>query len=168
MPLGQLPVLTLPSGKVVTQSGAHARFAAKKAGLYPRDDDEAALFIDEIVFAAEDVLAKCPQDPDVEVKKAKRAAFAKDVLPKYLKFLADKLGAGPFYGGASINLADLSVFALIDAINSGGFDYIDAHVLHAFPALLAHALAVREHPIVVKHGELAPAAPAPAPAAPIA
>ena len=43
VPLGQLPTLTLPNGQVVTQSGAHARFAAKKSGLYPRDDDENAL-----------------------------------------------------------------------------------------------------------------------------
>ena len=30
IPLGQLPVLTLPSGRVVCQSGAMARYAAKK------------------------------------------------------------------------------------------------------------------------------------------
>lgn len=64
----QLPTLKLPDGSIATQSIALARydedewflhnfnlagphinfrFAAKKAGLYPRDNDEEALKIDE-------------------------------------------------------------------------------------------------------------------------
>ena len=31
-PLGQMPIMTLPNGTVVTQSGAHARYAGKLAG----------------------------------------------------------------------------------------------------------------------------------------
>ena len=31
-PLGQMPIITLANGNVVTQSGAHARWAAKLAG----------------------------------------------------------------------------------------------------------------------------------------
>ena len=152
---------TLPSGRVVTQSGAHARWAAKKAGLYPREDDEAALFIDEIVFSAEDCVAKMPAHGggDAESRVAARADYVKKVLPKYLKFLTEKLGAGPYFG-ADLNLADLTVFALVDTLHSGGYDGIDGReVLKAYPALLAHALTVREHPLVIKHGHL-PAAPA--------
>ncbi len=34
IPLGQLPTLTLPSGAVITQSAAIARYAAKLANLF--------------------------------------------------------------------------------------------------------------------------------------
>ena len=155
LPLGALPVLTLPSGVVVTQSGAHARYAAKKAGLYPRDDDEKALFIDEIIGVAEDAQNKVPQGGDADAKKAARAAYVKDGLPKYFNYLSAKLGAGPFFGGAAINLADLAVFAITHAVATGGWDYVDGDaVLADYPALKAHHAALRAHPLVVAHGHL--------------
>lgn len=129
------------------------RYAAKKAGLYPRDDDEAALCIDEIVFTALEVRSslhhkkkkscdnsrmcapaqvqdKCPMPKDpVEKEKQRKVRpicivmtrllilcslqdWAADVVPKYATFLSNKLGAGPFYGGASPNLADLCVYTV--------------------------------------------------------
>ena len=86
-PLGQMPVLTLPNGTVVTQSGAHARYAAKLAGrkqtqfflfspsffsntsytfflfhflllgLYPTDPEE-ALLVDEIAEVVSELTGK--------------------------------------------------------------------------------------------------------------
>ena len=89
-PHARWQVLTLPSGKVVCQSLGIAQYAAKKAGLYPRDDDEKALLIDEVVLSAYEMQDKVPQDPDTEVKKAKRAAFVKDTMPKYMDLLRDR------------------------------------------------------------------------------
>ena len=155
VPRGARPVHTLPSGVVVTQSGAHARYAAKKAGLYPRDDDEKALFIDEIIGVAEDAQSKVPQGGDAEAKKAARAVYVKDGLPKYFNYLVAKLGAGPFFGGAAINLADLAVFSITHAVATGGWDYVDGDaVLADYPALKAHHVALRAHPLVVAHGHL--------------
>ena len=93
-----------------------------------------------------------PQLPDADAKKAARLAFAADVMPKWLALLQDRLGAGPFYGGATLNLADLSVFAVTTGICKGQWDYIDAEaVLAPYPALRAHHDAVLAHPLVVEH-----------------
>ena len=155
-PLGSLPVLTLPSGAVVTQSGAHYRYAAKKAGLYPRDDAEAALRIDEVLGICDDVLAKVPQGGEPAAKAAARAAFVADKLPIFFNYLTAQLGAGPFFGGARADLADLAVFALTHGIAAGSWDHVDGQaVMAAYPALAAHLAALTAHPLVVAHGHLA-------------
>jgi hypothetical protein len=80
-PLGSVPSLTLPSGRTVVQSAALARFAAKKAGIYPRDNDEAALLIDEIFETALEFANKVPQTPDKEASpRAAVAALPTDSL----------------------------------------------------------------------------------------
>lgn len=68
LPLGQLPVLTLPDGKQVTQTDALTRWAGFKAGLYPTDPTE-ALLCDEVVYLVHDVTTMCPSG------KASRRAF---------------------------------------------------------------------------------------------
>jgi glutathione S-transferase len=202
LPLGQLPVLTLPSGREVCQSGAIARYAATLAHLNGSSPEE-TLLIDEVVTSAEELMSKCasrrkprcargrvtrtlalensathvsrataarcgaqlrrtltaapglrrvPQLPDADAKKAARLAFAADVMPKWLTLLQDRLGSGPFYGGETLNLADLSVFAVTGSICKGQWDYIDAEAaLGLFPALRAHHDAVKAHPLVVEH-----------------
>ena len=117
VPLGQLPLLTLPSGQVVTQSGAHLRYAARKAGLYAADDEK-ALLVDEILDTVVDFMAKVPQHPDSEQKKALREAWVKDVAPKYLSFFARKLSAsaGPFLFGADLNVADLQLMTALNGM----------------------------------------------------
>ena len=93
-----------------------------------------------------------PQLPDADAKKAARLAFAADVMPKWLTLLQDRLGSGPFYGGETLNLADLSVFAVTGSICKGQWDYIDAEAaLGPFLALRAHHDAVKAHPLVVEH-----------------
>ena len=42
LPFGQLPTMILPTGTVITQSGAIVRYAAKLAGVYPDDPNECA------------------------------------------------------------------------------------------------------------------------------
>ena len=154
-PLGQMPVLALPSGAVVSQSGAHMRYAAKKAGLYPRDDDERALIIDECLATTDEMMGKTPQNPDAAVKKALREAFAASPtgLPKYLGFFVGKLAAsgGPFLLGRDLSLADIDLLAALVAIESGSWDFIPPSVIPT--ALAAHMAAVRAHPLVVQHGK---------------
>ena len=161
VPLGQLPVLTLPSGEVITQSGAHMRYAGKKAGLYPREDDEAALRIDELLGVVEDAISKVPRGGEAEALKAARALYAKEALPLYLRYLSKKLGGGPFFAGSKLSIGDLAVFSLTDALDADAWDHVDgAAVLAAFPALHAHHAALAAHPLVVQHGHL-PARKAP-------
>lgn len=153
VPLGQLPVLTLPGGAVVTQSSAQWRWAAKKAGLYPRDEagDERALLIDELVDAVNEFGAKVPQDKDAEAKKAKRAAFVAEGLPKYLGFFSAKLGAGPlFFEGLTV--ADLVFFQQLHSIKRGQWDFIAPSVLDGWPAIGRFYDAVLAHELVQRHG----------------
>jgi glutathione S-transferase len=154
-PLGQMPVLTLQSGAVVAQSGAHMRFAAKKAGLYPRDDDERALLIDECLATTDEMMGKTPQNPDAAVKQTLREAFvaSPNGLPKYLGFFERKLAAsgGPFLLGSDLTLADIDLLAALVGIESGSWDFVPPSVLPA--PLTAHMAAVRAHPLVVKHGK---------------
>ena len=58
LPLGQLPVLTLPSGRVVCQSGAINRYAAGLANLNGHSAEE-TLLIDEVVCSADELMSKC-------------------------------------------------------------------------------------------------------------
>lgn len=58
LPLGSVPVLTLPNGRVVCQSGAINRYAASLAKLYG-DSPVETLLIDEVVLSAEELLNKC-------------------------------------------------------------------------------------------------------------
>jgi len=148
-----VPVLTLPSGKRVCQSAAINRYAASLAKLYGSSLEE-TLHIDEVCETALELLNKCPQSADAEAKKALRLKYKTDSMPNMFAFLSQRLGAGPFYGGEKLNLADLTVFAVVDGIKSGSWDYIDGSFVDSYPALASHVEAVRLHPIVVEHGHL--------------
>lgn len=147
-------MLALPSGQVFAQSGALARFAAKKAGLFPRDD-EAAMRVDELVETVAEFMVKCPQGGDAAAKKAARAEYVASGFPKYLGFFSRRLAAsgGPFLTGAALTLADLDLFAVLHSIRSGGWDHVEPAALDAFPGLTAFCAAVRAHELVVKHGK---------------
>lgn len=58
-PLGFLPILKV-DGKSYCQSVALARYAAKKAGWYPKDDLE-ALVVDEVFDNLNDLMAQVPR-----------------------------------------------------------------------------------------------------------
>lgn len=66
-----MPVITLPSGQVVTQSQANSRYAVKLANLYP-SDPEKALFVDELIDVVGDCLSSAPQNADNVIKKELR------------------------------------------------------------------------------------------------
>ena len=74
-PLGSLPVLTLPDGRMICQSAAIASWAGRQCGLLPSDPLE-ALLVDEAGATCMEILGKCPQDKDNDVKKAKREEYA--------------------------------------------------------------------------------------------
>jgi len=147
-----LPELKAPSGKVYTQSVAMARFASKlgNSGLYP-SDPEMALAVDEIMDVCQDALTKCPQDPDNDVKKAKREEYAAGKLKGLMDVLSKKVeeSGGPFFLGKELTIADLvSKYFLTDMITSGTFDYVPAEYVNSWPLLVAQDKAVSEHAIV--------------------
>jgi len=148
-PLGQLPVVEVEGG-VYTQSIPMSAFAAKLAGLYPTTPLE-ALKADEVVAVVDDVWNKLGGTPKDE--KA-RVAFAEEVAPKFLKFLAARLGSGPFFAGAAPGWADLWCYQFVSFSTSGFFDHVPKdYVARHAPALAAHCEAVRASELYLAHGK---------------
>ena len=117
-------MLTFPDGRIVTQSMAIARYAAKLANLYPSDPEQ-ALFVDELIDTSADVGAGAPQNADPEVKKKLREEYAAGKMNTYFTYLSEKLVAteGPYFFGA-LTLADIVVYGLVKSVRSGNLDYI--------------------------------------------
>lgn len=134
IPLGQLPILTLPNGKIITQSGAIARYAAKLANLYPTDPED-ALVIEEVIEVVVDCTGKIPQDKDPEAKKRLREEYAAKELPKYLSLLANRLSSSgtPYVVGSSITIADLYIYHMLTGVRKGNYDHVDPNSDAAFP-----------------------------------
>ena len=131
-PMGSLPVLTLPSGKVVCESGAINRYAAKRAGLYP-EDPEKALFVDEVLLLAESVMGKVPYDKDPETRKENRVLFAQGFLKRALALYASRLVPGPFVLGDEFSVADLTIYSFIKTIRSGFLDDVPTDIDSEWP-----------------------------------
>ena len=151
-PLKSLPTLELPSGETIVQTQAIARWAAKRAGLYP-DDPLDALRVDEVAQTAFEILDKCPHDPDPEVKRAKRLEYGENFMRTAMGFLEKKMSHGsplllPSFG---LSLADLQLFVLTDMILISEFDHIDPTYMDAFPVLMASHAAVAKHELVVDY-----------------
>jgi len=151
-PLGQMPILTLDNGTVVTQSGAHARYAGKIAGLYPTDPEE-QLLCDEIYETCNELQGKVPQHPDAEEKKKLREAFVAEALPKYMNFLASK-SKGNFFVNGKLTIADLMLYTVIKSIRSGQWDHVDKDIDSKWPEIGALIDKLDAHEHVVAHGKL--------------
>ena len=110
-----LPILKLPSGKEVTQSGAILRYIGKMGGLYPADPD-AALVCDSIVDTVLDIMAKTPGHDDPEEKKRLRQEYADGRMKSFCKVLEDTC-VGPYAAGNDFSIADLKVFFFTDMVS---------------------------------------------------
>ena len=108
-PLGAVPTISI-GDKTFAQSGAIARWAAKKAGMYPRDDDLAALAIDEAIDTAQEFAGSVPQLPDAEQKKAARGVWLEKRFPVFMGYFGRKIaaGPGPFLFGAELSVRSSS------------------------------------------------------------
>lgn len=146
-----LPILKLASGRIVTQSAAIARFAAKHgdAGLYPADP-ESALIVDELLDVAADAFTKTPTDKDEEKKKAAREEYAAGRLKAYMNIFNESLAAngGPYVSGKTLTIADLAVDGVVSMITSGNFDYVDPSYADEWPALVAACALVKDSELV--------------------
>ena len=81
------------------------------------------------------------------------AAAAPQLLQKRRSRVLTRAARVPrtLLAGASVNLADLTVFAVTGSIVKGQWDFIEASVLTPYPGLSAHLEAVKAHPLVVEH-----------------
>lgn len=143
-----LPVITI-DGKTFSQSLAILRYAGKKGNLYPKDD-VAALLCDEVMDIAQDILTKCPQDPDEEVKKAKRIEYARGKMAALFELLNQRAAeaASGFLVGPDLTIGDLVNYFTLKMIRDGMFDHVETTYTDKWPALVAFEAAVADHEVL--------------------
>lgn len=131
-----MPVLTLPSGKKIVESGAIGRYAARRAGLYPTDPEQ-ALVVDEVVEICASIMTKVPYPKDVsdDERKAQREAYANGLLKKYFSLLSSRLSPGPFFLGSEFSLADMCLYGQVKMLRSGFIDHIPKDYDSAWPEI---------------------------------
>merc|ERR1711937_266376 len=152
LPLGQLPILEV-DGTTITQSEAILRYAGKKSGLYPTDPLLAAQ-VDEVQSIVGDyaaVLSRSMGKPDE--KEALRKEIAETVIPKLFPYLEKKAkdNSSGFLVGSSVTTADLTVFFVVQSLQSGKLDGIPTTVVDSYPSLIALKEKVGAIPEVQAH-----------------
>lgn len=154
MPFRAMPVLDV-DGKSITQSNTINRYVGKLAGLYPKDEWQAAL-CDEIMDATEDISGRIGATIQLgaDDRKKVREALVADALPRHLETLQARLKAagGEYFADKRLTVADLKVFMLLRWIKSGALDHIPADLPdRVAPLLVQHLERVRSHPKIAAY-----------------
>ena len=115
MPYQAMPILEV-DGKVIAQSNTINRYVGKLAGLYPKDDWQAAV-VDELMDAIEDITYKIGNTfaLEGEAKKKAREALAAGSIPRFLKQFEARLqeGGGEWFVEKRLTVADLKCFLFV-------------------------------------------------------
>ena len=150
LPYGQLPVLHIDEF-VLAQSAAIARYCGQVSGHYPQDPID-AVRVDELLDTANQIsglISPSMRAKDAETKLQMRTQLAQDSLPQWFTFLSQRLdanAASPFFVGASMTVADLAIWRLLDWLTSGTLDGLPKTLLDPFPTLAAHHAHIGSHP----------------------
>jgi len=151
MPFEQMPVLTIDNW-MVAETGAIERYIARKANLYGSSiEDQAA--IDMVVEGCKDVIENWVRtnfhSKDTE-KADKVAAFYKDEVPKWAKFLNALLvkndGGKGFFVGKTCTYADIAVFRSFNFFSVG-----NPECMKAYPQLQALCDRVAARPLIAEY-----------------
>ncbi len=153
-PFQAMPVLEV-DGKVITQSNTINRYLGKLAGLYPKDDWQAAL-VDEVMDAVEDVSTKISNTMALEdeAKKKAREALAAGPIPRFLQQIEARLkaGGGEWFVEKRLTVADLKCFMWVRWLKSGALDHIPTDIVDQHAPLLAkHLERVKNHPKIAAY-----------------
>ncbi|MFZ2508145.1 MAG: glutathione S-transferase [Steroidobacteraceae bacterium] len=153
-PFQAMPVLEV-DGKVITQSNSINRYLGKLAGLYPKDDWQAAL-VDEVMDAVEDISTKIANTIffEDEAKKKAREELVTGPIPRFLQQLDARLkaGGGEWFVEKRLTVADLKCFLWVRWLKSGALDHIPADIVDKHARLLAaHFERVKNHPKIAAY-----------------
>jgi glutathione S-transferase len=153
-PFQSLPVLEV-DGKVIAQSNTINRYLGKLAGLYPKDDWQAAR-VDEVMDAVEDIIIMIGSTfaLEGEAKKKAREALAAGSIAHFLRQFEARLkaGGGEWFVENRLTVADLKCYLLVRWLKSGMLDHIPADLVdqHA-PLLSKHLERVENHPKIAAY-----------------
>ncbi|PNH00252.1 Hematopoietic prostaglandin D synthase [Tetrabaena socialis] len=150
MPFGQVPVLELPDGRMLAQSGAIDRYAAKLAGLYPEDPLEAAFAAYAVFLLSELMDRSLGRWPPLHNRGLRRRAATAGRVET-------TASSGGYVAGGKLSFADLSIFTIACTMTSGIFDGVPKTLLSEYPALKVFRDKIASEPNVKayyeKHGE---------------
>jgi len=154
MPFQAMPVLEV-DGKAITQSNTINRYLGKLAGLYPKDDWQAAL-ADEVMDAVEDISFRISSTMGLEdeAKKKAREALAAGPIPRFLQQIDARLkaGGGEWFVEKRLTVADLKCFLWVRWLKSGALDHIPADIVDKNAPLLAkHFERVKSQPKIAAY-----------------
>ena len=154
MPFKAMPVLEVDD-QVITESNTINRYVGKLAGLYPKDDWQAAL-VDEVMDAIEDIQVEI-EETIALAPKAKRKAreeLSEDLLLRFLQQIDARLkrGGGEWFVENRLTIADLKCFVWIRSLKSGKAEYFPADIVDRNAPLLArHHERVDTHPKIAAY-----------------
>ncbi|CAH3143812.1 unnamed protein product, partial [Pocillopora meandrina] len=157
-PLGQVPFLVTPDGKVLGQSQAIMKYVCRIGGLSPTDSFDEAI-ADMIVGGVEDFFQALIK-VFIEKEEAKKTELMKEFLeetlanrlPKYENILkANNEGKG-FFVGDKLTYADIIFFDLMNFLEKG--EPTAPKALEKFPLLAAHHKRVLDVPEIKKWNHL--------------
>ena len=124
LPLGALPMITLPDGLKVSQSTALARWAGRQSTLYPTDPT-AALIVDFVMETANEILGKSPQSKDPDEKKKAREEYSQSgFMFRAMSALEARYDDASGFCTGSLTIADLVLYGVVDMALTGNFDYV--------------------------------------------
>ena len=139
-PYGQLPVLEV-DGEMFAQSVAIAKFCGKLSGLYPKDDDLAAMKVDEFLDAAAQITSlvnPSMSEKDPTKRAAMREELGQETFPHWLSLLEKRMGSGDYLVGDSLTVADLAIWRLMGWLTGGVLDGIPNDLLKPHSRLEDH------------------------------
>ena len=139
-PYGQLPVLEV-DGQIFAQSVAIAKFCGKLSGLYPKDDELAALKVDEFLDAAAQITSlvnPSMREKNPEKRAALRHELGQETFPHWLSLVEKRMGSGDYLVGDALTVADLAIWRLMGWLTGGVLDGIPRDLLDQHPRLKAH------------------------------
>ncbi len=145
-PFGALPVLEMPGKAPLAHSNAILVYIGREHGLHPADAFEAARH-ESLMCAVEDLrhaISPTLRISDPEQKRTAREALANNELKSWGHQVERQLGAGPFVGGAALQVADLKLYMMSRWLTSGVLDHIPTTVLDHCPKLLRLSRAVAD------------------------
>jgi glutathione S-transferase len=154
MPFQAMPILEV-DGKVIAQSNTINRYVGKLAGLYPKDDWQAAR-VDEVMDAVEDLTTRIGATirMDDEAKRKAREELAAGPIPRFLQQLEARLksGGGEWFVENRMTVADLKCYLLTRWLKSGVIDHVPADIVDRnAPLLAAHLERVHNHPKIAAY-----------------
>lgn len=137
-----------PSGIVISQSVAIARFLAGLGNLLPQNGEDAAL-ADSVVDGISDLMssAVAAHYAPADLKEQKIKEFNATIVPKFFSFFENFLakGGGKFFAGNSFSWADLAICCAMDIFAPAVAD------MDQYPLLKAHKIATLERPRIKEY-----------------